>query len=84
MENKKTRKEHIEAWKVSGLNRKQYALAEGLNYGTFKGWVYERKKSTEDRMETNKNKRRIKRRPRGIKKFFLNYVLVGNGRSKSI
>lgn len=47
MENKKTKAEHIEAWKLSGLNRKEYALAEGLNYGTFKGWVYEREKNPE-------------------------------------
>lgn len=45
MENNKTRAEHVDAWKASGLNRKQYALAEGINYGTFKGWVYEREKN---------------------------------------
>lgn len=47
MEKNKTRQEHIAAWKSSGLNRKEYALAEGLNYGTFKGWVYEREKNSQ-------------------------------------
>ncbi|MBK8396875.1 MAG: hypothetical protein IPL26_16800 [Leptospiraceae bacterium] len=46
MENTKTRAEHIEAWKLSGLNRKEYALSAGLKYGTFKEWVYNRNKSS--------------------------------------
>lgn len=45
MENKKTKLEHIEAWKSSGLSRKAYALSEGLKYGTFKEWVYDRNKT---------------------------------------
>jgi len=45
METNKTRAEHIEAWKVSGLTRVDYARRHGINYGTFKGWVYDREKN---------------------------------------
>ncbi|MCC6274551.1 MAG: hypothetical protein IT569_01710 [Leptospiraceae bacterium] len=41
MEKNKTRAEHLEAWKASGLTRVDYARKFGINYGTFKGWVYE-------------------------------------------
>ena len=45
MEKNKTRAEHVETWKSSGLTRVEYARRHGLNYGTFKGWVYERNKN---------------------------------------
>ena len=45
MGNNKTRAEHVDAWKTSGLTRTDYARKHGLNYGTFKGWVYERNKN---------------------------------------
>jgi len=41
----KTRAEHVEAWKTSGLTRVDYAGKHGINYGTFKGWVYNREKN---------------------------------------
>jgi hypothetical protein len=45
METNKTRAEHVEAWKTSGLTRADYARKNRINYGTFKGWVYERNKN---------------------------------------
>jgi hypothetical protein len=46
MEKNKTIIEHIEAWKSSGLTRIDYARREGIKYGTFKNWVYEREKKS--------------------------------------
>ena len=57
MEKNKTRAEHVETWKSSGLTRVEYARRHGLNYGTFKGWVYER----------NKNPQKIEWKPVKIK-----------------
>lgn len=45
METNKTKLEHVEAWKISGLTRVDYARKHRIKYGTFKGWVYNQEKN---------------------------------------
>lgn len=32
------KKHHVDAWRVSGLTRRQYCASQGLSEGTFKHW----------------------------------------------
>lgn len=39
---KEERLTHIELWKESGLNRREYCEQAGIKYGTFKSWFEKR------------------------------------------
>lgn len=39
---KEERLRHIELWKESGLNRREYCVQSGIKYGTFKSWFERR------------------------------------------
>lgn len=40
MSTAETRRNHIEAWRLSGLSQRAYCRAQGLNVKTFGNWLY--------------------------------------------
>ena len=39
MKNNKTKEEHIDDWKSSGLSKIEYCRNSGIHYSTFQSWI---------------------------------------------